>query len=36
MIQNIHDGKAGAALDGKTSSADPIVKLEATDTLHRL
>lgn len=32
MIQNIHDGKAGAALDGKTSSADPIVKLEATDT----
>ena len=32
MIQNIHDGKAGAALDGETSSADPIVKLEATDT----
>lgn len=32
MIQNIHDGKAGAALDGKISSADPIVKLEATDT----
>ncbi|MDN8361087.1 OmpW family outer membrane protein [Acinetobacter baumannii] len=32
MIQNIHDGKAGAALDGKTSSAKPIVKLEATDT----
>lgn len=32
MIQNIHDGQAGAALDGKTSSADPIVKLEATDT----
>jgi outer membrane protein W len=32
MIQNIHDGKAGAALDGKTSSADPIVELEATDT----
>ncbi|MFV5363949.1 OmpW/AlkL family protein [Acinetobacter oleivorans] len=32
MIQNIHDGKAGAALDGKTSSANPIVKLEATDT----
>lgn len=31
-IQNIHDGQAGAALDGKTSSADPIVKLEATDT----
>lgn len=32
MIQNIHDGKAGAALDGKTSSANPVVKLEATDT----
>lgn len=32
MIQNIHDGKAGAALDGKTSSADPVVKLKATDT----
>lgn len=32
MIQNIHDGKAGAALDGKTSSAAPVVKLKATDT----
>lgn len=32
MIQNIHDGKAGAALDEKTSSADPVVKLKATDT----
>lgn len=32
MIQNIHDDKAGAALDGKTSSADPVVKLKATDT----
>ncbi|MDM1019163.1 OmpW family outer membrane protein [Acinetobacter sp. VNK23] len=32
MIQNIHDGQAGAALDGKTSSADPAVKLKATDT----
>ena len=32
MIQNIHDGKAGAALDRNTSSANPIVKLEATDT----
>ncbi|GGH25743.1 OmpW/AlkL family protein [Acinetobacter courvalinii] len=32
MIQNIHDGKAGAALDNKTSSADPVVKLKATDT----
>lgn len=32
MIQNIHDNKAGAALDRKTSSADPVVKLKATDT----
>ena len=32
MIQNIHDNKAGAALDNKTSSADPVVKLEAKDT----
>ncbi|MBJ9984649.1 OmpW family protein [Acinetobacter sp. S40] len=32
MIQNIHDGQAGAALDGKTSSADPRVKVKATDT----
>lgn len=32
MIQNIHDHKSGAALDGKTSSANPIVKLKATDT----
>ena len=32
MIQNIHDGKAGAALDHKISSAKPIVKLKATDT----
>jgi len=31
MIQNIHDNKAGAALDRKTSSADPVVKLKATD-----
>ena len=30
MIQNIHDNKAGAALDAKTSSADPVVKLKAT------
>lgn len=32
MIQNIHDGQAGAALDGKTSSADPRVKVKTTDT----
>ncbi|RUP39260.1 MAG: OmpW family protein [Acinetobacter sp.] len=32
MIQNMHDNKAGAALDAKTSSADPVVKLKATDT----
>lgn len=32
MIQNIHDNNAGAALDGKTSSADPYVTLKATDT----
>lgn len=31
MIQNIHDNKAGTALDAKTSSADPVVKLKATD-----
>lgn len=32
MVQNVLDGKAGAALDGKKSSADPAVKLKATDT----
>ncbi|MCH7308619.1 OmpW family protein [Acinetobacter sp. NIPH 1852] len=32
MVQNVLDGKAGAALDGKKSSADPVVKLKATDT----
>ncbi|WP_130802893.1 OmpW/AlkL family protein [Acinetobacter ihumii] len=32
MVQNVLDGKAGAALDGKTSSADPRVKVKATDT----
>lgn len=31
MIQNVMDGKAGAALDGKTSSANPKVKLKADD-----
>lgn len=33
MIQNILDNKAGAALDGKTSSADPYVKVKTTDSL---
>ncbi len=33
MIQNILDGQAGAALDGKTSSANPIVKVKATDAI---
>ncbi|ENV34446.1 OmpW/AlkL family protein [Acinetobacter gerneri] len=31
MIQNVLDGKAGAALDGKTSSANPKIKVEADD-----
>lgn len=31
MIANIKEGKAGASLEGKTSSANPKVKLEATD-----
>lgn len=31
MIVNLKDGKAGAALDHKTSSGDPKVKLEASD-----
>lgn len=31
-IQNILDNKAGAALDGKISTADPRVKVEASDT----
>lgn len=31
MIQNIHDGAAGAALENKTSSASPRVKLDASD-----
>lgn len=30
MIANIKDGKAGAALDGKPSSANPQVDLEAS------
>lgn len=32
MIQNILDNKAGAALEKKTSSANPVVKVKATDT----
>jgi outer membrane protein W len=31
MIANIKEGNAGASLEGKTSSADPKVELEATD-----
>ncbi len=31
MIQNVLDGKAGAALEGKTSSANPTVKVKADD-----
>ena len=31
MIANIKDGKAGAALDGKASSSNPRVDLEASD-----
>ena len=32
MVQNVLDNKAGAELEGKLSSADPKVKVEATDT----
>lgn len=32
MIQNIQNNKAGAALDKKTSSANPVVNVKATDT----
>lgn len=31
MIQNVLDGQAGAALDSKKSSANPVVKVEADD-----
>ncbi|WP_151820753.1 OmpW/AlkL family protein [Acinetobacter soli] len=31
MIRNIQDNKAGAALDKKTSSANPVVKVDAAD-----
>ena len=33
MIQNISDDQAGAALDGKTSSANPFVKVKTTDAI---
>lgn len=33
MIQNVLDNKAGAALDGKTSSANPLVKVKTTDAI---
>ncbi|EET82152.1 OmpW/AlkL family protein [Acinetobacter radioresistens] len=33
MIQNIIDNRAGAALDGKLSSADPYVKVETTQAI---
>lgn len=33
MVQNIHDDKAGAALDGKISSANPYVRVRTTDDI---
>jgi outer membrane protein len=33
MIQNVMDGKAGAALDGKPSSANPYVRVKTTDAI---
>ena len=33
MIQNIHDRQAGAALDGKKSSANPVVDVDADDAI---
>ncbi|OAL80408.1 hypothetical protein AY606_15425 [Acinetobacter sp. SFB] len=33
MIQNVLDNKAGAALDGKISSADPSIKVKTTDAI---
>lgn len=33
MIQNVIDGKAGMALDGKTSNASPYVKVTTTDEI---
>ncbi len=36
MIQNVLDGQAGAALDGKTSSAQPRIKVKADDAIAPL
>ncbi|QIO05704.1 OmpW/AlkL family protein [Acinetobacter shaoyimingii] len=36
MIQNILDDKAGAALDGEVSSADPKVRVKTTDAIAPL
>jgi len=33
MVQNVLDGQAGAALEGKTSSADPRIKVKADDAI---
>ena len=33
MVQNILDNKGGAALEGKTSSADPKVRVKTTDAI---
>ncbi|MCU4379617.1 OmpW/AlkL family protein [Acinetobacter haemolyticus] len=33
MVQNIRNGQAAAALEGKTSTAKPFVKLETTDAI---
>lgn len=36
MIQNILDGKGGAALEGKISSADPQIRVKTTDAIAPL
>lgn len=36
MIQNILDGKGGAALEGKMSSADPQIRIKTTDAIAPL
>ena len=33
MIQNVLDGNAGAALDGKVSSANPFVRVKTTNAI---
>ncbi|SPL72640.1 OmpW/AlkL family protein [Acinetobacter stercoris] len=33
MIQNVLDGQAGAALDGKSSNANPFVRVKTTDAI---